>query len=899
MSVQNIHPFSKFVLEQLYLDLQDDTLVQEWFIRIITIQVLVTKNMMEGAFSTQKENNIHLCKCENLLFPNIFEENISLLEENYPSHFFQPLHLEKVNRYFETNSTMDCLGMLQEDLRSFERLHQFTSTNRNSDTEVNKKNITAVTQIFTPFMVSKYMVESTVYPQNDIAFIHKTIKCKPIDEQFSIVDPCLGTGNILLVAFDRLVKYYEENTTYPKEEIVHRICKHLYGFDIDRTAILLAKFMFCLKAIAYCPSYLYSMHQDTIQFYWIPDSDIEHLPNEICIQQLIYAFQDAALKGSLIKVNHLDFCAIDEKMGQYPEYKNYYCIAKLLAKQYDVVLTNPPYMGRKVLPKILTNYLNKEYPYGKSELYTAFMERCITFLKPGGLLSMITLHTWMFIKSFSSLRKWLISNYQIHSVLHLGKNTFENINAYNALACAFVIENVRPFQDTCFVKLTEYDKLSKKEQALKESRNHHVVNQKKFLKLQYCPLVYWISNHVYDLLRYQKKLGSICEIRQGLATGNNNQFIRMWHEVPFHEIGFNQPDSKHFLDSGKKYAPYNKGGNQIKWYTTSKVVIRFDKEAYEMLKHQGNHLPSRGFYFRKGITWSLFGFNSFNVRYKETGYVFDVSGSSLFTDDKYLKYLLAFLSSHVAYELLSILAPTVNFQVGNIASLPILIDEEKKAQIEKIVDELLEDAMYLDKEEETSWNFCGLSLFQLDNTMTIEERMEGYLSNIERRKQHIDQNEQFINVIFANMYQIPISSNKVKKIEMKSKKEIVQSIVSYLVGVIFGRFQLKDYRSSIDNTKWVELDRVYQEMKQILLQYNMDEHTICMYLGQHIVEFLKKPFFEYHMKKYNKLPLYWYKVKHHSIYIGYYHALKEEVYIDFDKGIWENYQKNAPLAYKI
>lgn len=899
MSVQNMNPFSKYILEHLYADLKNDALVQEWFIRIITIQVLITKKMISGSFSIQKSNNLELCKSENVLFPDIFEENISLLEKNYPSHFFEPPMIETIKSYFETDFEMDNLGMLQEDLRSFERLHHFTSTNRNSDLSVDKSNITAITQIFTPLMISKYMVNNTIYQQEGISDLNKNIKNKQITEDFSIVDPCLGTGNILLVAFDKLVKYYENHTKYTKEEIIRRVFKNLYGFDIDKTAILLAKFIFHLKAFTYCPTYLQIMNEITIQFYHIKESNEEQLPKELCLQQLVNAFQDASLKGSLIQVNHLDLNHIEKIIGQYPKLKYYFLIAKLLAKKYDVVLTNPPYMGRKVLPKIITNYLNQEYPYGKSELYTAFMERCLSFLKPGGLLSMITLHTWMFIKSFSHLRKWVISNYQIHSVLHLGKNTFENLNAYNALACAFVIENTIPFQDTCFVKLTDYDTLSKKEQEAENRENYYYVNQQKFLQLTNSPFVYWISNHAYDLLLHQTKLGSICEIRQGLATGNNKKFIRMWHEVPLNEIGFHEPDRKHFLASGKKYAPYNKGGNQIKWYTTSKVVIRFDKESYDILKQQGNHLPSRDFYFKQGITWSLFGFNSFNVRYKEIGYVFDVSGSSLFTDNENLKYLLAFLSSSVAYYFLSILAPTVNFQVGNIASLPIIMDKNKKRCIEKIIDELLDDAIYLDKEEEASWNFCMPLLFKLDIKQTIEERMNIYILILEDKEKRIQKNEQRINELFEEIYQMNVPSNTIQKHEKKSKKEIAQLLLSYIVGVIFGRFQLENYQSPIDNRKWIELDMLYKEIQQVFRQYNIDESIICMYLKQNIVAFLKKPFFEYHLKIYDMLPLYWYRLKENKVYVGYYHTLQEEVNIDFDKGIYENYQKNKPLLYKL
>lgn len=893
MSVKNLNSFSKYILERLWFDLNDEYFVQEWYIRIITIQILINKNILHQGFTSDKDNNIILCQEENDLFKELFDDNINELMVNYPITFFSPKMINELTNYFNNDFKVEELGNLQEDYQDFIRLNHFTSTNRNSNTQVNKKNITAVTQIFTPLMVSKYMVENTVFNER-------------ISSSYKILDPCLGTGNILLVAMDKLIECYEKNTSYSKTTILDNIFGHLYGFDIDKQAIRLAKFIFSMKAYEYDNTYLSRLSKIKINFYWLKESNQElNLNNLPCeINDLLLTFKDASLKGSLTKIGNLDFSILEKEIVYYPKYEVYYQLAKLLSQKYDVVLTNPPYMGRKVLPDILTDYLNMYYPYGKSELYTSFMERCLEFLKPSGYLGMITLHTWMFIKSFANLRKYVLTNYQMVSLLHLGKSTFENLNAYNALACAFVIENRIPYQKVCFVKLTDFETLKEKEEALvkKDKTLFFYQSQDKFLKLESYPLVYWINSRAYELLVKGIKLGSVSNIRQGLATGDNKKFVRMWYEVPIDEICFNASSVDDFLKKGKKYAPYNKGGNQLKWYATSRVVIKFNQEAFEQLKKQGNHLPSRECYFQEGITWSLFGFNTFNVRYKENGYVFDVSGSSLFTSKENLKYYLAFLSSSVAYYFLSILAPTVNFQVGNIASLPVIVDRDKIEMINESVDKLINNAYLLDKEEEDSWNFRNSTILEFGKNVSFDERLSKYLEYINGLTSQIYENESLIDQMFKDIYQMDVDENKKIKYEMKTSKEIVQSLISYLVGVVFGRYHVKEYVSEINNQTWILVSDIVLEIHKLLEIYQIKEMELEKYLNQKIEDYLNHNFFKYHLKKFSQLPIYWYKRENKQIYIAYYHQIKEQVVIDYDKGIYQNYLENyqiVPLLHKI
>lgn len=876
MSVTDYKTFSGKIREKLLEDLSDFNLIQLWFERIITLQYLAAYDIISFNNDYSYDNIIKLCEKENTYFVNLFPNNLDLLKNNYPINFYTSEIITLLQKNINKKTSVEEIINFQEDFKDHERYTNFTSTLRNSDILVTKDNITSVTQIFTPKWIAKFMIENTL---NEHDF-----------EKVSILDPCLGAGHLLIVMFDELLKKYKEKTNYSSFEIIKKIYQEqLFGFDIDDVVIRFAKFIFLLKAIKLCPN---------IEITEIP------LPNFIQIRSfnidkaskyynLTKKFKDASLVGSLIEINE----SYEVLNNLNNEEQNLVLLANLLNKKYDIVITNPPYMGRKVLPKDLLVYLNNNFHLGKSELYTSFIERCLNFLKKDGHLAMLTLHTFMFIKSFEGLRRHILTNYQIEKLLHLGKNTFENLNAYNALASVFIIKNKEPFKKALFVKLTDYDNNELKEEGYQSGDNRYILNQKEFLKIEGAPFIYWLTKKEIDILTKSLKLGQFATIRQGLATGDNKNFIRMWYEVPRNLIGFNFGSTKEFLESKKQYAPYNKGGDQTKWYTTSKTLIKFDETSYNKLLNMGNHLPSREYYFKEGITWSLFGFNSFNVRYKEKGYVFDVSGSSLFVDKEFEKYILAFLSSNVAFYFLSSFAPTVNFQVGNIANLPLIMNKKMLPIINKDVEKLIEYAYYLDTQDELSWNFCECEIIKkYDYTKTLKENINYYDKKINLIQQNMLLLEEQLNLIFNDIYGLELDYTPKQKFLSKGYKAYLEEILSYVVGVVFDRYQIKGYKSIIDNTKFVLIDELIKEINKILTSQVIGE--IEYLLGYPLKEYYSKYFGKRHIVKYHDLPIYWYKKIDNQIYLGYYHTLKENINIDYNLGIKENYLKND-LYYKL
>ena len=896
MSVTNTNTFIARLISQLYQDLDKNHLIQKWFERIITIEFLVARKIFQIK-SYDKENIMNLCIRQNQYFKHIFDDNIEELEMNYPYHFYNQDIIKLLKENIKSSTPIEEIMNYQEDFKDYERFMHFKYTNRNSNVEIDKTNITMVTQIFTPKWIARYMVENII-PVNGAKYsliekIDKDIHFKTC----KILDPCLGTGHLLLEIFEILMKKYQEDSNQDIKESIKQIySKQLYGFDIDPSVINLSKFIFLMKAIELCPTYL--------------DDDNLVVPNFVCIQTpnikrsklhevnvLIETMKDASLIGSLIQVPDYDYASLLQLVTCQEE-KEIVELAILLKMKYDIVITNPPYMGRKVLPSSILHYLNQNYQYAKSELYTAFIERCLDFLVPSGYLAMLTLHTWMFIKSFSSLRKYILTHFQIKSLLHLGKNTFENLNAYNALACAFIIKKEKTSEESLFIKLTEYETISEKEKGLKEQKNYYKISAKKFLNFNHYPFIYWLNDNEYHILIHQPKLGSFTHIRQGLATGDNKNYVRWWYEVEPSSIGFHCHSVESFLNSKKKYAPYNKGGDKTKWYATSKLVIQFDEKAYQALQKQGNHLPSKEYYFKKGITWSLFGFNSFNVRYKEEGYVFDVSGSSLFVDSSLEKYILGYLSSSVAFFYLSALAPTVNFQVGNIANLPIIIQKNKIHEINRLVESLINKAKWLDSQDELSWHYQANDFYNGYNcAVSFDEIIKNYKLQMDDLYRQIEKEEKQLNDIYNHIFKMNTSYVNTNQQNKHTIGHIIENLLSYLMGVVFDRYQIHNYVTPLDLKSFNEIETVIKEIKFLIIhKMGIDGmKQLERIFGHTIDEYFKNHYGKKHLLKYHQLPIYWYQIIDGRQMIGYYHSLLN---IEKEKGIKYNYLKiNA--QYKI
>ena len=381
--------------------------------------------------------------------------------------------------------------------------------------------------------------------------------------------------------------------------------------------------------------------------------------------------------------------------------------AEVLAQKYDVVVTNPPYMGSSSMSDSLLLYVKREYPDERYDLSTVMMNRCIHFANNTGFIAMINIPVWMFISSYTALRKKLIKNNTIFNMLHLGRGVFGS----DFGTTAFVI-NKSNFPDYFAVyrrlhtEVGNVDPVDQKEKWFFEGFGYYTNQKRWYERIPTTPIAYWLSENAINLFATQPSLRNIADPRQGLATGNDELFLRQWQEVDYSQIGFGYTDTETFQESAN-YAPFNKGGAFRKWYGNNALVIRFSKENYDLLLKSGNHLPSRQFYFKPGITWTALTAGDFSGRYCSDGFVFAGKGPMCFPNRREdIYYLLGFLNSKLTSFFMKVFSSTTDFNQGPMRDLPLMMCE---AQIREQIESIVKNNILISRTDwdsyETSWDF--------------------------------------------------------------------------------------------------------------------------------------------------------------------------------------------------
>jgi len=955
--------------------------VYYWFVRIITIRYMELNGILpnERLITIDKDTIISCCDEISTLMPYFFEKDdlkALLIPDNLFGEEGVIRKLIDMVPKSEWINNVEIIGWLYQYFNSEKKAEVFDDLKKNI--KISKENIPAATQLFTPDWIVRYMVQNSIgrtfsemFPENKLQetwdFYIETADqpdCVKADlkelqtkngklklDDISCMDPCCGSGNILIYVFDLFFQMYVSNGYSNIEAVSLIVEKNLYGLDIDKRAAELAYFSIMMKGCQYDKDFLsrniqpniYSVEEsNTIEKAFIDLFGVndQFLRSEFL--ELLTEMTDAKEYGSFVRTKKRDWKALrielnrilhetkelqDDRIdNSIISFTNVLNAAELLSKQYDTVITNPPYMGKKSLNRKLSEYLDLNYSKGKSELYSAFILRCSELTKENGFTSMITIHSWMFISSFQQLREKILDEMSVYSVLHTGAATFEDLSAFNVLASAFMFRKIAisHFQ-TVFIRLADLYSTSEKLQNYRNPDNIFTLEQDVLKTIPGYPFVYWIPDSVRDNFERFGQLREYAEPRQGLATGNNHQFVRYWYEVDFENIYFHAKNVEEVHASDKKWVPYNKGGFFRKWYGMNEYVLAFDKENYAKLAKAGNHLPSRQYYFKPGVTWSLFGFENFGVRYKDEGFVFDVSGSSMFPGDKGEKekkvdedaalYILAFLASKVAFRYLSVLAPTVNFQVGNIGDLPFCCDNQMKDEIIRLARKNIE----LSKEDwdsyETSWDF-KMHPFLKYGVDSISKAYHMWKAEAEERYLSLKENEELINSRFIELYHLKeditpdvmnrdvtvhriydtkeeIPEDMMQSAYVRTRKDEVKDFISYAVGCIFGRYSLKEPGVIYAGGKWNK--RKYSKYMPVqsdvvplgesgLYQMDMVEHFIWFVekaFGKeslldnlkfiaHALDdkanesvqdvlrnYFRTTFYSDHLQKYQKHPIYW------------------------------------------
>ena len=873
-----------------------------------------TPNSIEKLYSILMEE-----KCEDLsnIMPFMFKKKGTYSDILFPTGLLMENSLlVRLREEIGAEAPIELIGWLYQFYNSEKKDQVFEALKKN--TKIAKENIPAATQLFTPDWIVKYMVEnslgklaleSTGINDNlknnwkyyiDLENEENSEKIKI--EDIKILDPAMGSGHILVYAFDLLFEIYENIGWSTKESVLSILKNNIYGLEIDERAGQLASFALMMKArekFSRLFSVLKREEDFKLNTLIIEESNSlsERIKNRIKannlnnLNKIIEDFKDAKEYGSILKLESIDKEILEREFNLLKESfsnneqetlifnedemiidinKELELIEILirqhiaLTNQYETVVTNPPYMGGKGFSPKLKTYVEKNYKDSKSDLFAVFIERCNEFTKKNCYTSMITMPSWLFLSSFESTRSYIISNLKIQSLLHMGRGIF----GIDFGSVAFTLKKELPnkekgsyyrlhkrnFQHIYYNDIEKIFLNSKEDFNYKYNfdlyRDDEGVNiipnfsiengqqikfqakQKDFEKIPGSPIAYWVSNKVREIFEKNQKLGEVGEAKQGLATTDNNKFLRLWSEVNYDKIGYNMSNSREALESKRKWFPYNKGGNFRKWYGNQEYLVNWENDGdeikknvlqkYSYLKTPDFVVKNQGYYFKESISWTDITSTGNSFRYYPKGFIYDVTGMSYFIDESKQKNLLGILNNKLIYMITKILNPTLHLQIGDLVKIPYFIIKYEKFNI------LVQQNITISKEEwdsrETSWDFEKISLIDGKDLKTA---YENYCNHWRENFVQLHKNEEELNRLFIEIYDlqdemdekvafdditilkkeaniIQIDNSISKEFSTESEKylydrgvslefnkdELVKQFLSYAVGCIMGRYSV-------------------------------------------------------------------------------------------------------------
>lgn len=746
---------------------------------------------------------------------------------------------------------------------------------------IKKADIPAATQLFTTDWVVRYMVDnslgrywiernpnSKLIEKLDFFVVPKEGQINYVDEKIdpkdlTFFDPCMGSGHILVYAFDVLMEIYRECGYLDRDAALNIIQYNLFGMDIDRRAYQLAYFAIMMKARSYNRRALTQTVSNNLSV--IEESNsiecftFDGITNDkeqnIIGEYLINAYKDAQEIGTLQTIEEYDYnsfkkylLGLENSGSQYDIFSSAWLMfvkpfmlqltkqAIIMSKKYSVVCTNPPYMNKLEGP--LKKFVVDHYKPYSSDLFSVFMYRNFDFCKKNGYSAFMTPNVWMFIKSYEKLRGYIINSKSIDSLVQMAKGAFYKEATVDV--CTFVLKNGKSIQKSLYFRLTDFkgDMDVQKEkvlEALKEKSCDYFyeTDEQNFSKITGSPIAYWVSEKVFNIFESYKKLKDICAVKNGMSTTDNNRFLRYWYECTYTNIGFNFTHAIDAQASQKRWFPYNKGGEYRKWYGNSILVVNWQHDGKEIKKAaegaSGGRIVSQNYYFLRSISWSKVTAGHFVLRYYPEGFLFDVAGPSIFADRETQLYILALMNSNIKYPLLEELYPTINYEMGQVASTPLIINRNQKSNVTI----LSEQNINLSKADwdsfETSWDFDKhpfVKYFRilmdsddvvadksdhnrLDSEMKCPVELCYQLWNKEsnERFNKLKSNEIELNRIFIDTYELNNElSDSVEDKDISVRKADVErdikSLLSYAVGCMFGRYSLDIGGLAYAGGKW-------------------------------------------------------------------------------------------------
>ena len=723
-------------------------------------------------------------------------------------------------------------------------------------TKITKEEVPAVTQLFTPDWIVRYMVENSLgrmwvegHPDeelkskwkyyldeaeqeesvqqelNKIKAEYATLK----PEDIKLIDPCMGSGHILVYAFDVFMQIYE-NAGWSQRDAAQSIIKNnIYGLDIDDRAAQLSYFAVLMKARQYDRRILTrgiepnvyavqesnGINRDQLKYFGAGLADTGKNTAVSQMEGLLNALNDAKEYGSLLNVESYDWELLEkfventdtESQISFDTYgldetaeqlKRLIRIGKVMAQKYQVVATNPPYAGTSNLSAKVNNFVKKYYPDSKADLFAVFIERCGEMLKKNGYQAMITQQSWMFLSSYEKLREKL-QRVCIVNMAHLGARAFEEIGGEVVQTASIVLRKmiVDSYVGT-YCRLVDKVTQSGKEESFFDIKNRFITNQRNYGKVPGTPFAYWISDKMRDAFANNDTLYGYSISPSQNITGNNSKYVRKFWEIPKYKIG-GQDD----------WIFYCKGGGFRRWWGNLEDVVDWTPKARNIYQFgDGSHasqIIKKEYWYKKGITWGLITSNLPSFRVMPQGATYDKGGSTIIVDNNVYYFVLALLNSKVYLRIVAMLNPTLNFQVKDVRSTPLVITGKK--QIDSLAKSNIDISKWDWDSFETSWDFKCHPLISVisqnravfDDTTDIDlaECYTCWENECNERFNQLKVNEEELNRIFIDIYglQDELTSEVEDKDITVRKADLqrdIKSLISYAVGCMFGRYSLDE-----------------------------------------------------------------------------------------------------------
>ena len=810
-------------MEKVYA-YKDANQTEELYKYLLVVQCNALNAVLPGMFQKIEDYTELLLPDKLLLEGSVIERMIALIPEE------------------DWKDAVQIIGWMYQYYNSEKKDEVFATLKKN--VQITKENIPAATQLFTPDWIVRYMVENSLgrlwlegHPNEElkadwIYYLEEAEQEPEVEaelvkiraeyaqltpEDIRCIDPCQGSGHILVYMFDVLMQIYESYGYTTQEAVASIVKNNIYGLDIDERAAQLSYFAVMMKACQYDKRFLKRKDEDgkpkvpQPRVYAIQESnDVDsHVLEYFCngnaelkevMGTIMEEMHDAKEYGSIITVTEQNWNVIYARFEEIKEDISIHKegalellplvqVAQSLAQKYDVVVTNPPYMGGSGMSNILSTFVKRKFPNTKSDMSTIMMEHILDMCSKFGYMSMINIPVWMFLSSYEKMRNNILRNNMIINMVHPGRGIFGS----DFGTTSFVISKQRIKKYIgryyrLFDSQGEVHSIEERRRAFLDGRGLHLVQQDNFEKIPGMPIAYWLQRQIYEMYGSYKTMAEIAEPKVGMQTSNNDKYLRFWHEIRFDEFRGSS--------FGLKWIKYLKGGAYRKWYGNLEYLLFYNKTPDYILSQKNARVLDLEFLKKKKCTWTdlTISKNSFRIAPDDTFY--DISGHCFFPKEKDQLWLLGYVNTSIFAELLKVFNSTIHCQVGDVGKIIVPNIESQKKKVSDLAEQNVNFSKVDWDSFETSWDFVGHPLTQgIIEDGLIMDKYKDWKTECDTRFNQLKANEEELNRIFIDIYGLqnefsPEVDDKDVTIRKADLQRDIKSLISYAVGCMFGRYSI-------------------------------------------------------------------------------------------------------------